>query len=282
MVILTERRGDVVLVTLNRPERLNAWTPQMAQEMADAFGEANRSPDVGAIVVTGAGRGFCAGADMQDTFARRIAGVDPGTDTAGGQGGMPANVDWVRMCGDTKPLVAAVNGVCVGIGLTQILSFDVIMAAAGARFGMGFIKVGLVPELASTRLLVQRMGPGQARSLALTGDLWPARAAAAAGLVDHVLADEVLLEEAIALVARIAANPAPQLLWTKQLLTQNSAEADLDLVQDRESAILRDCWKSPEHAEAVSAFADKRPPMFPPRQARPSGGHPGSGGRRET
>src|SRR5207245_1914989 len=107
------------------------------------------------------GRGFCAGADMQDTFAKRISGQDPGADTAHGFGGMPAGLDWVRMCRAAKPLVAAVNGACVGVGLTQILPFDVIVASENARFGMGFIKVGLVPELASTRLLAERVGPGR-------------------------------------------------------------------------------------------------------------------------
>src|SRR5687767_14450945 len=117
--ILTERRDEVLLVTLNRPEKLNAWTPHMAEELRDAFEAANADPDVGAIVMTGAGRGFCAGADMADTFSVRIDGGDPGADTAGGQGGMPAGLDWVQLCRRSKPLVAAVNGAAVGIGVTM-------------------------------------------------------------------------------------------------------------------------------------------------------------------
>jgi enoyl-CoA hydratase/carnithine racemase len=126
--ILTETRGEVRVITLNRPDKLNAWTPHMAEELADAIGDANRSPDIGAVVLTGAGRAFCAGADMADTFATRLRGEDPGADTAGGQGGMPAAVDWVRLCREAKPLVAAVNGVAVGIGVTMVLPFDVIVA----------------------------------------------------------------------------------------------------------------------------------------------------------
>lgn len=263
--ILTEQRGEVLLITLNRPERLNAWTPRMGAELAGAIGEANRSPEIGAVVMTGAGRAFCAGADIQDTFATRIAGQDPGEDTASGQGGMPAAVDWVGLCTTSKPLIAAVNGVCVGVGLTQILSFDVIVASDQARFGIGFIRVGLVPELASTRFLTQRMGPGQARLFALTGDLWPAHDALAAGLVDRVVVADELIAETLSLGSRIAANPAPQLQWTKHLLTVNALEEDLQAVQDRESAILRECWASSEHAEAVKAFQEKRPPSFPPR-----------------
>lgn len=265
--VLTEQHGDVLLLTMNRPDRLNAWTPRMGADLAAAIGEANRSPEIGAVVLTGAGRGFCAGADFEDTFATRIAGEDPGENTAGGQGGMPASVDWVHLCAGSKPLVAAVNGACVGIGLTQILNFDVIVASDRARFGIGFIKVGLVPELASTRLLTQRLGPGRARLFALTGDLWPADDALAAGLVDRVVGADQLLEEALGVAARIAANPAPQLRWTKQLLLQNALEPNLRAVQESESEILRRCWESPEHAEAVKAFQEKRPPVFPPREA---------------
>jgi enoyl-CoA hydratase/carnithine racemase len=136
---------------------------------------------------------------------------------------------------------------------------------------MGFIKVGLVPELASTRFLVQRVGPGRAAALALSGDLWPAADALAAGLVDRVVEGESVVDEAVALAGRFAANPAPQLLWTKQLLTENSLEADLDVAQDRETELLRLCWASPEHSEAVQAFLEKRPPAFPPRGATAGG-----------
>ena len=146
-----EVRDCVALVTLNRPDRLNAWTPHMATELADAFEAANRDASVGAIVMTGAGRGFCAGADMADTFQTRIDGTDPGENTAEGDGGMPAGLDWVDLCRRSKPLIAAVNGAAVGIGLTMVLPFDVILASSKAKLSMAFIKVGLVPELASTR-----------------------------------------------------------------------------------------------------------------------------------
>ena len=165
-----ETRGEVALLTLHRPEKLNAWTPRMAVEMADAFARANDDRGVGAIVVTGAGRGFCAGADMQDTFKSRIDGVDPGENTAEGDGGMPAGLDWVKLCRESKPLVAAVNGAAVGIGMTMILPFDVIVASEKAKFGMLFIKVGLgetrvevlIPrdETSGTAKFLMRRGPG--------------------------------------------------------------------------------------------------------------------------
>jgi enoyl-CoA hydratase/carnithine racemase len=265
--IRSEQRGEVQLITLDRPHRLNAWTPHMAEELVDAIGAANADPGIGAIVLTGEGRGFCAGADMEATFSVRVAGGDPGNDTASGNGGMPAGVDWTRMCRESKPLIAAVNGPCVGIGLTQVLPFDVLLASDSAKFGMFFIRVGLVPELASTHLLVQRIGLGQASEMCLSGRMYSSAEAAAMGLVQRVVADEELVDEAITLAAAIAANPAPQLLMIKRLLTENGSDTDLDAVQRRETEMLRICWKTPEHAEAVAAFMEKRPPAFPPRAA---------------
>lgn len=263
--ILTERRDEVLLLTLNRPEKLNAWTPHMAEELWDAMGAGNADPDIGAMVLTGAGRAFCAGADMEDTFSVRIEGGDPGANTAEGQGGMPAGLDWVALCRSSKPLVAAVNGAAVGIGVTQILPFDYIVASTKAKLGMGFIKVGLVPELASTHFLVQRMGLGRASEMALSGRLLLAEEALASRLIDRVVDPEQLVDDAVSVAAGMGANAAPMLRMTKQLLTLNGSDTDLDAAQRRESELLRECWKSPEHAEAVKAFLEKRPPQFPPR-----------------
>jgi enoyl-CoA hydratase/carnithine racemase len=260
--ILFEVRGDVALVTLNRPGKLNAWTPGMAEELADAFTRANDDPAIGAIVVTGAGRGFCAGADMEATFKSRIDGVDPGANTAEGNGGMPAGLDWVELCRKSKPLVAAVNGAAVGVGLTMILPFDVIVASELAKFGMFFIRMGLVPELASSHFLVSRMGFGRASEMCLTGRLYGGEEAATAGLADHVATHESFLDRAFEIAGAMAANPDPQLRMIKELLTENAVDTDLAAVQERETLLLRKCWKTPEHKEAVNAFLEKRPPKF--------------------
>jgi enoyl-CoA hydratase/carnithine racemase len=260
--ILYEQRDDVVLLTLNRPEKLNAWTPQMASELADAIGRANEERAVGALVMTGAGRGFCAGADMEATFKKRIDGVDPGANTAGGDGGMPAGLDWVALCRKAKPLVAAVNGAAVGIGMTMILPFDVLVASEQAKFGMLFIKMGLVPELGSTNLLVQRIGFGRASEMCLSGRLYRGDEAARIGLVDRLAPTDALVETAIGVAHEIAANPDPQLRMIKALLSQNSMATDIAAVQRRETEMLRECWKTPEHREAVEAFLQKRPPKF--------------------
>jgi enoyl-CoA hydratase/carnithine racemase len=258
--IVCDTRGPVALLTLDRPEKLNAWTPRMAVELADGIERANEDDTLGAIVVTGAGRGFCAGADMEETFRSRIDGRDPGGDTALGSGGMPKDIDWVRLSRGAKPLIAAVNGAAVGIGLTMILPFDVILASERARFGMLFIKVGLVPELASTHLLVQRVGIGHAGEMCLTGRIYDANEAAAVGLADRVVAPDDLMPHAVALGEEIAANPGPQLRMIKRLLTENASETDLEAVQRRESELLRECWRSPEHREAVQAFLARSAP----------------------
>lgn len=255
--VLVEQRGDVLLLTLNRPDKLNAWHPGMGRTLMAAIEDANADPAIGAIVMTGAGRAFCAGADVSAVFDQprgEPAGDDPGA-------GVQA-FDWVGLCARSKPLIAAVNGIAIGVGVTQILNFDVIVASDAARFGIGFIKMGLVPELAATRLLTQRMGPGKARLFALSGDVWDASQALAAGLVDQVVPADALLDEALGLAGRIAGNPPPQLLWTKQLLADNVFETDLQLVQERELATVQRCFASPEHAEAIQAFMEKRAPRF--------------------
>ena len=262
--IFVERRGDVALITLNRPERLNAWTPRMAEEQAHAIDAANDDPTCGAIVMTGAGRGFCAGADMDATFRSRIEGVDPGADTAGGVGGMPHGLDWVALVRRSKPLVCAVNGAAVGIGITMCLPADQIIASTAAKFGMGFIKMGLVPELASTRLLAARVGFGKASDLCLSGRIIPAAEAARIGLADQLAEPDDLLDVAVTAAASYAANPDRQLRMTKLLLTENAVETDLVVIQQREQQLLAQCWASPEHAEAVQAFIAKRPPVFRP------------------
>jgi len=262
--ITTSSDGAVAIITLNRPDKLNAWTPRMAEEQADAIAAANNDPSIGAIVMTGAGRGFCAGADMDATFKSRIDGVDPGNDTAGGVGGMPAGLDWVQFVRQSKPIVCAVNGAAVGIGVTMCLPADQIIASTSAKFGMGFIKMGLVPELASTRLLAARVGFGRASDLFLSGRLISGTEAHRIGLADQLAEPDDLLPTAIATAQSYAANPDPQLRMTKQLLTENVVETDLRTIQRREQELLAECWKSPEHAEAVNAFLAKRPPVFRP------------------
>jgi enoyl-CoA hydratase/carnithine racemase len=260
--IAYEKKGSAALITLMRPDKLNAWTPQMAGELAHAIETANADRDIGAIIMTGSGRGFCAGADVDAVFKTRVDGKDPGENTAGGSGGMPANVDWIKLTRSSKPMIAAVNGVAVGIGVTMILPFDIIVAAEEARFGLVFVKMGIVPELASSHFLISRMGWGQASEMMLTGRLYPAAEAKEKGLCEYVVPQADLLSKAFELAELIAQNPSRQLRMTKELLTQNACTTDLDLAQRRETDALKECWTTPEHHEAVDAFLNKRKPDF--------------------
>ncbi|MFN3231591.1 MAG: enoyl-CoA hydratase/isomerase family protein [Alphaproteobacteria bacterium] len=255
--LLYETRGNVALVTLNRPDRLNAWTGQMSLEQADAFERANNDPAVGAIVMTGAGRGFCAGADIRDAFNARLEGDAKGADTL-----LPGGMDWVALVERTKPLIAAVNGPAVGVGATMVLPFDVIIASEEAKFGMFFVKMGLVPELASSHYLERRIGFAKASELCLTGELIGAEAALAIGLVNEVTPPHRLLERAMEVGATISGNPDRQLRMIKKLLRENGTETDATVIQEREFAALQEARESPEHKEAVDAFLNKRKPNF--------------------
>lgn len=248
----------VAWITLNRPERLNAWTPRMSREQWHAIERANDDPAVGAIVMTGAGRGFCAGADISG-FESQQRGVDAGE---GQDDGLGTPGDWVELCRRSKPLVAAVNGAAVGVGLTMILPFDVIVASERAKFGMFFIRMGLVPELASTHFLVQRVGFAKASEMCLSGRAFPAEELAGAGLFNELVAEGDLIGRAGALAREISANPDPQLRMIKQLLTKNGADTDLKAVSRRELTLLKQCYETPEHEEAIRAFMEKRSPKF--------------------
>jgi enoyl-CoA hydratase/carnithine racemase len=259
-----EVTNGVGVLTLNRPDRLNAWTYQMSAELVDAIGYCNESDNVGAMIITGEGRGFCAGADIGDTFKAKLDGDDPAPKSRG-----DGPSDWVALLRRSKPIIAAVNGASVGVGCTMILPCDVIIASDNAKFAMGFIKMGLVPELASSHFLVQRMGFGRASEVCLTGKLYTAREARDMGLVDHLVPHEQLLDSAMELATTIAANPGPQLRWIKELISANGCEPDLAAVQQREMQRLREAYATPEHKEAVAAFLEKRAPDY--RRARQDG-----------
>ena len=254
--ILSEQRGDIVLLTLNRPDRLNAWTPQMSAELTDAITAADEDTSVGAVVVTGAGRGFCAGADISAVFDAQIQGD--------GAAATPTRRtrDWIELVRTTKPLVAAVNGPAIGVGLTMILPFDRIIVAPEAKLSVRFVKMGLVPELASSMFLPQRCGWGAASDLMLSGRTVLGEEAVALGLADEVAPAESLVDVAIERARTYGENPTPQLRWIKELLTQNASETDPREVQKREVARLGDAYASAEHKEAVAAFMEKRPPVF--------------------
>ena len=253
--ILTENRNGILIMTMNRPERLNAWTRQMGGELRAAIENANADDDVNAMVLTGAGRGFCAGADIEAVFK---AQADGNADSRSNEG--PG--DWVTLIRESKPMVGAINGPAIGVGLTQVLPMDYLIAAEGAKLSMRFVKMGITPELASSHYLFARVGFGQASELMLTGKTIPADEALAVGLVDKLVAPEELLDAACEVANAMGENPQSAVRHIKQLISANAAETDMHAVQKREMQALNEAYQSPEHKEAIAAFMEKREPDF--------------------
>lgn len=258
--ITYEKRGAVGLITLNRPDRLNAWTTTMEDEFIAAVNTASADADVGCIVVTGAGRGFCAGADIGG-FDRAI---QPGQQARrpskmlyeGGSPEVPAALS------RGKPVVAAINGAAVGVGLTMTLACDIRIASSAARFSARFVRVGLTPECGSSRYLPLVAGLPNALLLALTGRIIDAQEALQRGLVERIFEPDQLMPEAMKLAEEIAANPHEAVWMAKRLLHMNATESDLRRVTTLESYSIRERQGEPDHREAVAAFIQKREPKF--------------------
>ncbi len=253
--ILTEVRGRVGLITMNRPDRLNAMNPQMNHEIRQQIAEWNADDSVGAIVWTGAGRGFCAGADIGRFEARR--------DGESSDDVVPEPEDtWHEMVKAAKPIIAAINGVAIGEGLTRTLPCDMRIASESARLSFRFVRVGLTPEFASTHYAPYLIGLGRTLEYMLRGNLIPADEALNAGLVNYVYPDDEMLEKAIEFATEIADNPVWQLSQVKKLVHQDYLEHDVDKVMADEGVIFRTAMGTDAHKEALLAFREKRPPNF--------------------
>jgi 2-(1,2-epoxy-1,2-dihydrophenyl)acetyl-CoA isomerase len=259
--ILYEPKGSVLLITLNRPEKLNAWTAKMESEFLEALEEASADSSIHVIVVTGAGRGFCAGADISgwnENLNARAQGAREISPLVSREGSPEVPIALSR----TKPVIAAINGASVGIGLTMPLACDIRIASDRARFSARFVKVGLTPECGSTRYLAQVAGLGNALFMALTARIVDADEALRRGIVDRVVPHDTLMDEAMALAEEIAANPASSVWAAKRLIHENAAESDLRHVVTQEGFAIRESRRQPDHAEAVRAFLEKREPQF--------------------
>ena len=255
--ILTETRGRVGIITLNRPERLNAFTGVMQGEIQAQVRAWNADDGIGAIVITGAGRAFSAGADVGG-FEDFVQGEGEARKTPA----RPADISWVDLARESKPIVCALNGVAVGLGITLPLSCDVRLASEDARISFRFLRIGLTPEYGSTHFLVNLVGLGRALEYMLTGKFITAREAKDAGFVNHVCTLETLVDDAVALAQEIADNPGWHLAKVKRLIHENYMEKDLALVLRRESETLRAARYTEAHKEALTAFRERREPKF--------------------
>ena len=255
--VLEEQRGSVVVLTLNRPERLNAWNNEMMFELRDAIERANADPAVSAIVFTGAGRAYCSGADIGG-WAQQIqeGGARQGSATAGED-------NWLAFLRRMpKPTIAAINGVAVGVGITHALPMDIRIASENARFGFAFVKMALVPELASSYLLPQLVGLGRAQEWCLTARMVDAEEALRAGLVTEVVPAERLVDRAVELGEMIAQHAPAAVARVKAVLAQNATNSDFRAVMAHENEQNAQARLEPDHKEAVTAFMEKRKPEF--------------------
>ncbi len=253
MPILVESRSGYRLITLNRPERLNALTVEMADAHLAALAAAEADPSCRAVLLTGAGRGFCAGQDLT-----AVLGVPPAE-----IGNLLDHYNPLvrKLRALPLPVVCAVNGVAAGAGANLALACDIVLAARSASFVQAFATIGLVPDCGGTWLLPRLVGMARARALALLAEPLSADSAAEWGMIWRAVDDDRLIEEAEALAARLASGPAAGLALTKRALDAAAAN-DLDHQLDLERDLQAEAAASPDHAEGVRAFLEKRPPVF--------------------
>lgn len=255
----------IATITLNRPDKLNAFTGTMMHEMISAFDRTDADDAVKAVIVTGAGRGFCAGADLSsggDTFSRGGSDVvgDRGIPRDGG--GLLA----LRIFDSLKPVIGAINGPAVGVGVTMTLPMDIRLASEDARFGFVFARRGIVPEACSSYFLPRLVGIQQATEWVFTGRVFPAAEAKEAGLVRSVHAPADLLPAATALAREIADNTAPVSVALSRRMLWRMLGASHPMDAHRvDSRGIMERGRSADSREGVVSFLEKRPAAYPDR-----------------
>lgn len=266
--------NGVATLTLNRPERMNAFNEQMARELAAAFDRTDADDDIRAVIVTGAGRAFCAGADLAAggatfDYEKRLAarGVDEKFDPARARDG--GGIVGLRIYESLKPVIAAINGACVGVGATMTLPMDIRLAAQGAKFGFVFARRGIVPETLSSYFLPRLVGVQTALEWTLTGRVFSAEEAYARGLVRSLHAPEELLPAARTLAREIADNTAPVSVALARRMLLDMLDAEHPMEAHRlESRLIVARGVSGDAKEGVTSFLEKRPARFPDKVSK--------------
>ncbi len=254
--VLTALEAGVFTVTLNRPDKLNAFNPEMHQLLRKALERALDDAAVRAVLLTGAGRGFCAGQDLSERNVAADAPIDLSVSL-----GSHYNPLVRRLRELPKPVVCAVNGVAAGAGANIALACDLVIAARSASFVQSFARLGLVPDSGGTWLLPRLVGGARAMGLALLGDKLPARQAEEWGLIWKVVDDDKLLQEANAIAALLAEGPTRGYGLVKKAFNAswgNSLDAQLDLERD----LQREAGLTQDYREGVTAFMQKRKPQY--------------------
>jgi 2-(1,2-epoxy-1,2-dihydrophenyl)acetyl-CoA isomerase len=255
--ILSDFSDGLARITLNRPDRLNSFTAVMHGELSEALDEAKGRDDVRAVLLTGAGRGFCAGQDLADRA------VTPGDDRVDlGDSVERYYAPLIRRLAEMpKPIVCAVNGVAAGAGANIALACDIVIAARSAKFIQSFANIGLIPDSGGSWVLPRLIGQARALGLALTGEPLSAERAAEWGLIWSCVDDAELIPNVAALAAKFAKGPTRGLGETKRLI-RNSGQQSLSTQLDHERDAMRELGFSDDYAEGVAAFMAKRPPIF--------------------
>jgi 2-(1,2-epoxy-1,2-dihydrophenyl)acetyl-CoA isomerase len=262
--VLIERQDGITRLTLNRPDRLNSFNVEMHEALAAALQAVEADTACRAILLTGAGRGFCAGQDLSD---RAVKPGAPAHDL-GQTLETYYNPLVRRIRALPKPVVVAVNGVAAGAGASLALHGDIVLAARSARFIQAFAKVGLLPDSGGTWLLPRLLGEARAKALAMLAEPLSAEQAETWGLIWKAVDDEKLMSEATAIVQNLAEGPPAAYAAIKRAI-QAAASSTLDEQLALERDLQRELGFSPDYAEGVSAFMEKRPPKF---SGRPKGG----------
>lgn len=255
--VIAEERDGALLLTLNRPDRLNAFNEGMHKSLLHHMKSARQNDGIRCILLTGAGRGFCAGQDLSDRDMRDgSAAPDLGLTLENLYNPLIREIRSMP-----KPIVCAVNGVAAGAGANIALACDIVLAARSARFIQAFSKIGLVPDSGGTWLLPKLIGEARAKALAMTGEPLNADTAAEWGLIWKTYPDAELHPEAEKLAAHFAAGATTGLALTKQLI-QDAADQSLDQQLDAERDAQRQAGRTADYREGVSAFLEKRPARF--------------------
>lgn len=243
-------------ITLNRPEKLNAFTAAMHRDLADALDRVAGDSGLRAVLLTGAGRGFCAGQDLADPDFPSASDADLG---------VPIDTHYNplvrRLRALERPVICAVNGVAAGAGANIALACDIVLAARSAKFIQAFCRIGLVPDSGGTYSLPKLVGEARAKGMALLGEPVSAEQALDWGLIWRVVDDAALMETARALAAHLATQPTRALALTKQAIhaaATNGMDAQLDLERD----LQRTAGQGADYREGLAAFLEKRPPQF--------------------